>query len=154
MEWGPRQATVAHADLLNAWQAEMSRRKGWPPVIVDRGEYAEGFVGPPCAFAGEGRYFDGGRLVGVDLVDWLPGGLSSAYFYYDPAWRPLGPGVFSVLQEIEFCRAHGLPHLYLGYWIAACLSMSYKSQFRPHELLAGRPDDDEKAVWKVVGVAP
>jgi arginine-tRNA-protein transferase len=52
-----------------------------------------------------------------------------------------------VLQEIEFCRAHGLPYLYLGYWVAGCASMAYKSQYRPHELLAGRPGDGETPVW-------
>jgi arginyl-tRNA--protein-N-Asp/Glu arginylyltransferase len=149
--WGPARATPAHAELLNAWQAEMTRRKGWPPIAVTGvDDYEQSFIGPPCPFRYEGSYFDGGQLVGVGLVDWLPVGLSSAYFYYDPAWRGLAPGVFSVQQEIEFCRAHGLPHLYLGYWVAGCPSMAYKSQFRPYELLENRPEDDEAAVWKAV----
>jgi arginine-tRNA-protein transferase len=150
--WGPARTTPAHVELLNAWQAEMTRRKGWPPVVVTLDEYEESFIGPRCDFRYEGSYFDGERLVGVGLVDVLPGGLSSAYFYYDPAWRPLAPGVFSVQQEIEFCRARGLPYLYLGYWVAGCPSMAYKSQYRPHELLEGRPWDNEKVVWKAVGV--
>jgi arginyl-tRNA--protein-N-Asp/Glu arginylyltransferase len=123
-------------------------------AVADADDYEQAFIGPRCPFRYEGSYFDGGRLVGAGLVDWLPIGLSSAYFYYDPAWRPLAPGVFSVQQEIEFCRAHGLPHLYLGYWVAGCPSMAYKSQFLPHELLAGRPADDEKAVWSLVADRP
>jgi arginyl-tRNA--protein-N-Asp/Glu arginylyltransferase len=150
VQWRPVQATQAHVDLLNAWQADMSRRKGWQPVVMTRDEYEQSFLGPPCAFGYEGRYFDGERLVGVGLVDRLPDGLSSVYFYHEPAWRPLAPGVYSVLQEIEFCRAHGLPHLYLGYWVAGCPSMSYKNQYRPYELLEGRPGDDEQPVWTPV----
>ena len=134
----------------------MTRRKGWQPVAVTGvDDYEQSFIGPPCPFRCEGSYYHGGRLVGVGLVDWLPIGLSSAYFYHDPAWRPLGPGVFSVLQEIEFCRAHGLPHLYLGYWVAGCPSMAYKSQYRPHELLEGSGlGDDEAAVWTATGLSP
>ena len=107
----------------------------------------DAFVAGVPEFAYEGRYFHAGRLVGVGLVNWLPHGLSSVYFYHAPAWRPLAPGVFSVLQEIEFCRTHQLPYLYLGYWIAECPSMAYENQYRPHELLQGRPEDGEPAIW-------
>jgi arginine-tRNA-protein transferase len=147
VKWRRVQATQDHVDLLNAWQADMSRRKGWQPMFMTLDEYEQSYIGPPCSFGYEGAYYDGEQLVGVGLVDWLPGGLSSIYFYHDPAWRPLAPGVFSVLQEIEFCRAHGLPHLYLGYWVAGCASMAYKSQYRPHELLEGRPGDGEAPIW-------
>jgi arginine-tRNA-protein transferase len=150
VQWRRPQATQVHVDLLNAWQANMSRCKGWAPMVMTRDEYEQSFLGPPCSFGYEGRYFDGDRLVGVGLVDLLPDSLSSVYFYHDPAWRPLAPGIFSVLQEIEFCRANGLPHLYLGYWIAGCRSMAYKDQYRPHELLEGRPSDDDEPVWTPV----
>ena len=39
--------------------------------------------------------------------------------------RRRGLGVFSVLQHLELARARGIPHLYLGYWIADNPSMSY-----------------------------
>ncbi|HKQ40385.1 MAG TPA: arginyltransferase, partial [Verrucomicrobiae bacterium] len=38
-------------------------------------------------------------------------------------------------------------HVYLGYRVAGCRSMEYKAQFRPHELLQGRPLDHEAPVW-------
>jgi leucyl-tRNA---protein transferase len=147
VEWHPVESTQAHADLYNAWHADMHVRKGWPDSAVTPEEYGYAFVAERWDFAREGRYFDGDRLVGVGLVDCLPGALSSVYFYYDPAWRPLAPGVFSLLQEIEFCRAHALPYLYLGYWIAECPSMAYKNQYEPHELLQGRPDDTAPSLW-------
>jgi leucyl-tRNA---protein transferase len=147
VEWHPVEATQAHADLYNAWHADMHERKGWPLYAVTLSEYAQAFVAGRWDFAYEGRYYDGSRLVGVGLVDWLPRGLSSVYFYHDPAWRSRAPGVFSVLQEIEFCRARELPFLYLGYWIAECPSMAYKNQYRPYELLQGRPGDDQSELW-------
>jgi arginine-tRNA-protein transferase len=150
VQWRRACATQAHVDLLNAWQTDMSRRKGWSPMVMTLAEYEQSFAASPSPFAFEGNYFDGDRLVGVGLVDRLPDGLSSVYFYHDPAWRPLAPGVYSVLQEIEFCRANGLPHLYLGYWVAGCRSMAYKNQYRPYELVEGRPGDDELPVWTPV----
>jgi arginine-tRNA-protein transferase len=147
VQWHPVEATQTHVDLHNAWHASMHVLKGWPESAVTRSEYEHTFVAGSWQFAYEGRYFDGDRLVGIGLVDWLPGSLSSVYFYHDPAWRKLAPGVFSVLQQIEFCRTLGLPYLYLGYWIAECPSMAYKNQYRPHELLQGRPANAETDLW-------
>ena len=147
MEWHRAEATQAHVDLYNAWHADMHLRKGWPESVTTQAGYEYAFVANCPAFAFEGRYFDARRLVGVGLVDRVRHGLSSVYFYHDPQWRPLAPGVFSILREIEVCRTHGLPYLYLGYWIAECPSMAYKSQYRPHELLEGRPGDDEPSLW-------
>jgi leucyl-tRNA---protein transferase len=76
-----------------------------------------------------------GRLIGVSICDVSRQSLSSVYHFFDPgeAWRSLG--VFSVLQEIELCRAWGVPHYYLGYWVEGCPSMDYKRRYQPHELL-------------------
>lgn len=126
----------------------MHELKGWAKSVLTRSEYEYSFVAGRWQFAYEGRYFDGDRLVGIGLIDWLPRSLSSVYFYHDPAWRKLAPGVFSVMQQIEFCRTLGLPYLYLGYWIAECSSMAYKSQYRPHELLQGRPENAEPDLWR------
>lgn len=100
--------------------------------------------------ARELRYFDGETLIGIGLIDLLPESLSSAYFYHDPEWRPLAPGTFSLMCEIELARQRGLKSLYLGYWIGACPSMSYKNRFDPHELLPERPEDHEAPTWSPV----
>lgn len=80
-------------------------------------------------------YYLGQRLIGVSVLDKCPKGLSSVYMYYDPAVRERSLGTFSVLHEIEHCRAHRLPYYYLGYHVAGSKTMDYKSRFRPAEVL-------------------
>lgn len=146
-EWGPATVSPAHVALYNAWHADMHQRKGWSDRAIGEEEYAEAFLDERVDFGWEGRYYDGSRLVGVGLIDRVPHGLSSVYFYHAPDWRPQAPGVYSVLCEIEHCRQQGLPYLYLGYWIRECPSMAYKSQYGPHSLLQGRPADEAPATW-------
>ena len=40
-------------------------------------------------------------------------------------------------------RALGLPYVYLGYWVPESRKMSYKSRYRPSEVLMG-------GVWRVL----
>lgn len=80
-------------------------------------------------------YFLGHRLIGVSIVDRCPNGLSSVYMFFDPEVRGRSLGTYSALWEIEHCRQASLPYYYLGYYIADCKTMSYKSRFRPNELL-------------------
>ena len=89
------------------------------------------------------HYRIGGKLVGVGVVDVLPSGLSSKYFFWDPEYRALNLGTLSALFEVEWVRKHVLccPELaamryyYLGYYIHSCAKMRYKSSFRPSCLL-------------------
>ena len=88
-----------------------------------------------CFHTMEMRYFLGDRLVGVGIVDIGRQGMSSVYFYFDPADEiaALSPGVFSVLQEIELCRRTGRQYLYLGLFVDACGHLNYKANYLPHE---------------------
>jgi leucyl-tRNA---protein transferase len=49
-----------------------------------------------------------------------------------------------------YASARGLEHVYLGYRVEGCASLAYKSRFRPHELLEGRPEVDATPRWTVV----
>jgi arginyl-tRNA--protein-N-Asp/Glu arginylyltransferase len=63
--------------------------------------------------------------------------VSAVYCYWDPELKSFSPGVYSVLKQLELCRAWGARHLYLGLYIAENAYMKYKADFRPHERLVG-----------------
>lgn len=140
-------ASPRHVELYNAWHADMHARRGWRNDRLTLEQYRDVFLAGRWSFAHELRYVRNGRLVGIGLIDIVPTAISSVYFYHDPAWRPAGPGTFSILQELERARALGRRWLYLGYWIAACQSMSYKANFGPHEVLDEYVSDERAPRW-------
>jgi arginine-tRNA-protein transferase len=83
------------------------------------------------------EFREAGALRIVSLVDRLVDGLSSVYTFFDPHPASAGYGTYSILWQIERCRALGLPYLYLGYWIRESPKMAYKATFRPMEGLVG-----------------
>lgn len=88
-----------------------------------------------CTLTIEMRYFHDEELVGVGIVDLGRESASSVYFYFSPDHAELSPGVYSVLREIELCRATGRRWLYLGLYVQDCRHLSYKADFEPHERL-------------------
>lgn len=74
-------------------------------------------------------------LVGACLTDRLGDGLSAVYSYFAPELERRSLGTFAILWLIERARIAGLPYVYLGYWVPESRKMSYKSRFRPSEIL-------------------
>lgn len=46
------------------------------------------------------KYYLDGKFIAVGVVDLVPNGLSSVYFFYDPEYKDYRLGVFSALIEI------------------------------------------------------
>jgi arginine-tRNA-protein transferase len=121
--------------LLDRFHAHRSRTKGWPRHDPgDVAEYFTSFVDNPFPTQ-EWCYFLGAALVGVGYVDELAGGLSAIYFAHDPAHVDRSLGTWNVLNLLDRASALGLPHVYLGYYVAGCPSMQYKARFRPNQAL-------------------
>ncbi len=96
------------------------------------------FLGESCCFTFELRYLVAGKLLGVAIVDLAEQSLSAVYFYFDPDFGRLSPGVYSIMKQLDLCRQWGLRYLYLGLYVAECPAMSYKGWFLPHQrLIAG-----------------
>jgi len=83
----------------------------------------------------EWTYYVGNRLIAVAYVDALPEALSAIYCHDDPTEAARSPGTFNILSLLAAARERGLPHVYLGYYVAGCRSMEYKRKFRPNEVL-------------------
>ena len=101
---------------------------------------AAGYVGwliRSCVQTMEMCYYIDGTLVAVGIIDLGAEAASSVYFYFEPSPEvsKLSPGVFSVLQEIAFCRRSGRKFHYLGLYASPCASLNYKANYRPHERL-------------------
>ena len=93
-----------------------------------------------------------GALAAVGIIDVVPSGISTVYFFWDPHLRSLSLGVYSALYEIELCRKWGKRYYYLGYLVAGSKTMSYKAGYAGGEIwngtrwvpVPGRDLDDQK----------
>ncbi|MCQ8241422.1 arginyltransferase [Rhizosaccharibacter radicis] len=75
-------------------------------------------------------------LIGVCLTDRLGDGLSAVYSFFAPEAADRSLGSLAILWLIDRARAQGLPHVYLGYWVAESRKMAYKARFQPSEILS------------------
>lgn len=103
-------------------------------LTLDEREYAD-FLTETCCDTLELSYWNAGQLVAVAIADTGQDAMSAVYCFYEPAFGLLSLGTYSVLREIEFCRATGRQYLYLGFYIAESPHMAYKARFRPHQRL-------------------
>lgn len=74
------------------------------------------------------------HLLGVCIVDSLRDGLSCVYSFFDPSERRRSLGSQMILWVLETARMAGLPYVYLGFHVAGCRKMAYKTRFQPLEV--------------------
>ena len=75
-----------------------------------------------------------GRLMAVAVADFLNGGPSAVYTFFEPEEQKRSLGTFAIMQQIWLARLYKLEHVYLGYWIKDHPKMDYKSKFHSVEL--------------------
>jgi arginine-tRNA-protein transferase len=134
--------------LYERYHKERSIARGWEAETTDACEYYAAFVERAENYGYEFSYYYRDRLVCVALTDILSVGASAVYCYYEPEMRAYSLGTYSILRQLSFAKDRGLRRLYLGYWVQGNASLSYKSRFKPYEILRGRPTPDQAPIWE------
>lgn len=86
------------------------------------------------------KYYLEDNLIGVSVLDILPEGIESVYFYYDPDYSFLSLGSISAILETQMVLDHykmddTFKYYYFGYYVPTCPKMQYKVDWFPSELL-------------------
>ena len=136
-----------HLTLFQKYHDFMEIKRGWENQPVNARNYYLSFVDGYNEFGYEVLYYDGDKLIGVDLVDLLDDGISSIYFYYDPDYASHSLGRYSLYRQIIYAQEHNLSWIYLGYYVEECQSLSYKKAYTPFYRLESRPSEYEVPIW-------
>jgi len=140
--------TPSHLNLHQKYHTFMNSHRGWNTDDTSVSGYFRSFVEGFMEYGYEFLYILDGKIIGVALVDVLPSGISAIYCFYDPDYKKRSIGTFSILNHINFCKRNGLNFVYLGYWVKENTSLKYKENFKPFEVLVGRPDEFSPAIWE------
>lgn len=71
------------------------------------------------------------ELAAVAIVDVLDNALSAVYTFFEPEFSQYSLGNYAVLWQIQHAQEMNFQFVYLGFWIADCQKMSYKTQYKP-----------------------
>jgi arginine-tRNA-protein transferase len=75
------------------------------------------------------------NLTGVILLDIDKKNLSAVYSFFDPEYNKFGLGNYMIIKCLLYGKSKKYEFLYLGYYIEGLSSMSYKSRFKPGQIL-------------------
>jgi len=74
-------------------------------------------------------YYFKDQLIAIAVTDFLPSGMSSVYFIWDPDFKKWSLGKLSVLRELSLLSKTDKPYYYLGYYVEDCHKMNYKAAY-------------------------
>jgi arginine-tRNA-protein transferase len=143
----PPSITQEHLDLFRKYHKFKEKKNGWEYHEVTYNGYFSSFVDGAYDYGYEVLYYFEGKLIGVDLIDILPQGISSIYFYYDPDFSYYNLGKLSLYYQIIMAKERGLEWIYLGYYVEGCPSLAYKATYKPFLTLQGRPSNIAEVKW-------
>ncbi|MDD4883738.1 arginyltransferase [Sulfuricurvum sp.] len=139
--------TREHLNLFDRYHTYKHHTRSWDAPKVDPKNYYASFVQGHGDFGYEILYFEGEKLIAVDLIDILNEGISALYCYYDPDYYTNSLGRYTLLEQIALTQRLGLKWVYLGYYVEQCQSLAYKGSYTPSLCLNGRPEENEQALW-------
>lgn len=122
--------TARHLEIYNRHQFE--RNLARTSEVTTEKDYSLHLL-HTCVDTSEVRYVVDGRLMAISILDFGATSASSVYHAFDPDESARSLGVYSVMKEIELCRARGIEWYYLGLYVGACKSLAYKANYFPHE---------------------
>lgn len=134
-EMGPVVVNDERLELLNRFQASRSLTRDWDLHWYSPEQYLSSFSWDPSVTQELTLRDSQGVLLGVGIVDVAAGSFSGIYNYHDPRLADRSLGTFLILAEIEAAKRQGCSYYYLGLWNPCCGSLSYKTNFKPYELL-------------------
>ena len=141
--------SIEHIELYNKYHKVMQFKKDWLDNEITPSEYKSSYVDGASSYGREILYMHEGKLIGVALSDMLQDGMSAVYCYYDHEYHHRSIGKFSILAQISIAKQANIPYLFLGYWIKDHLSMGYKENYKPFDVLQNRPSLDETCIWEL-----
>jgi len=139
--------TQEHLKLFEQYHLFKKEKNGWEYEPINATRYRQTFVDGAYDFGYEVLYFLKGKLIGVDLIDILPNGISAIYFYYDPDHSKLNLGKLSLYYQILMAKENALRWIYLGYYVQGCPSLAYKAEYKPFQTLHSRPANLYETIW-------
>jgi len=135
LQLNPAIATEEQYSLFSRYQR--NRHGGGDMAAMDFFDYQALIEDTPIETSVlEARDYDG-HLIAACLTDMMATGLSAVYSFFDPKLSKLGMGNFMISECLIFGKKNKYKHLYLGYYISEISSMSYKSRFKPGQILDG-----------------
>ena len=126
-------STKEHFELFKKYQLE--RHAGGSMSDMDEDEFSSMIATSPIKTALLEFRDKSRNLVGVVLLDIDEKNLSAVYSFFDPKFNKFGLGNYMIIQCLLYGKSNKYKYLYLGYYIKELSSMSYKSRFKPGQIL-------------------
>tara|TARA_B100001093_G_scaffold492455_1_gene533600 strand:+ start:1115 stop:1834 length:720 start_codon:yes stop_codon:yes gene_type:complete len=126
-------ATTEHYKLFKKYQFE--RHPGGSMSDMDKNEFISMIETSPIKTKLMEFRDNSKNLIGVLLLDIDNVNLSAVYSFFEPELSKSGIGNYMVAQTLLFGKRNKYKYLYLGYYINEISSMSYKSRFKPGQIL-------------------
>ena len=126
-------STKEHYELFKKYQ--LTRHTGGSMSDMDEDEFTSMIETSPIntlllEFRDKSK-----NLIGAVLLDIDKKNLSAVYSFFDPKFNKFGLGNYMIMQCLLYGKSKKYEFLYLGYYIKELSSMSYKSRFKPGQIL-------------------